>query len=60
MDCSMEELQEVLVSDAEAVRDALRKYCRASAAIVFSSFGAQGEREADRSEKVSRSWFTSS
>lgn len=51
MDCNMEELLEVLVGDAEAIGHALRQYCRASAAMVFGSFGAQGEREVDRREK---------
>lgn len=59
MDCSMEELLEVLEPDCVAVEHALRQYCRVSADLVFSSFGAQGEREVGRREKVSRSQFTS-
>lgn len=41
MDCSMEELQEVLVDDVEAIKDALRQYCRVSVALIFGSFGGQ-------------------
>lgn len=38
MDCSMEELLEVLKSDCAAIECALRQYCRVSADLVFSSF----------------------
>lgn len=60
MDCSTEKLLEVLKSGCAAIEHALCQYCRVSADLIFSSFGAQGEREAGRREKVSRSRFTSS
>lgn len=41
MDCNIDELLEVLVSDVEAVRDALHQYCRASVALILGSFGGQ-------------------
>nr|DAV91489.1 MAG TPA: hypothetical protein [Caudoviricetes sp.] len=60
MDYSLEGLLEVLKSDCTAIEHALRQYCHFSADLIFGSFGAQGEREVDRREKVSRSRFTSS
>lgn len=59
MDCSLDELPEVIKSDyIVAVGDALRQYCQVSAAMVFSGLSQVGA-EAGRSERTSRSQFTS-
>ena len=44
MDCSLDELLEALRQDCVGtIGDALRKYCRVSAAMVFDSFVARQE-----------------